>query len=799
MAVLTLTLRDVILLQQAVDEVFSGVSKVRGGPSLHAKVEERAGIARSRRFDPSKHPRGWHGYFINSGSVHDRTAIPGYRIARDSDYGPDGKLKIVGPNREQVNLGKKTRERQHTTDDVPYEKYRALMIANSPDNPVQWRAIGDPTDVYPHGAPKEGRSYEQKDAADAKKWNRVGSIIKTNLPQIDKELDHRLNHPDQYDTIGDKKAQREPEQILDTARVVMLMRHTGMRVGSKKDKQRGRITSFGAVSLRRNHVHIEDVGGKKIAVFHFPSKGRKIIGHGENETPLDIEDPKVVAMIEQALKDGADRGDDEIDRLFPNTDEYWTDDMLSEIGGSADGEKVKQHDLRTAFATTRAAALVKQMKSNINRNTTQSQADAMWDEIVQDVAGKLTNEPTEALQSYISPSVKKEWDHVTRNVKPDLGPPPGRAPAGQRSRRRAATPGRVGQRQGGARPGQGGRTAVNAPSTPRTAPATGRERRGAQNPVRQKRRVAYAPGEPKPPPASLMVKEQRIMTRLANVNRDIKEMVDLDRNAGGPPQFTRQIQAQNLVRLRLEQQLGDVRKLIGKSFPTPSDVTTNTPIGTVGLIPGMTNMSNTRRRGKKRKPQQFTDDDVNSYERAQMAKFDRQAVLREVLDEQELCKKSRFFSQESRMQHAKEGNALPGGSYPMPDADAVRRAAILIRAKRGNWQAATTLLHRRCKELGIPDPLAPKAAEAEAPSRSRRTRSHTRRPRSSGPTRRRGASPIGEKPKTGQPIGYHRKMDNGNYEVFDSQGKHRGIVGSTSAATRMARNNWGKWDAEHEK
>ena len=73
-----------------------------------------------------------------------------------------------------------------------------------------------------------------------------------------------------------------------------------------------------------------------------------------------------------------------------------------------------------------------------------------------------------------------------------------------------------------------------------------------------------------------------------------------------------------------------------------------------------------------------------------------------------LGKGSRTFSAEQRRGYASDQIALADGSYPMPDADAVRRAAILIRSKHGNWKAAARLLAKRVKALGIPNPLKKK-------------------------------------------------------------------------------------------
>jgi hypothetical protein len=69
------------------------------------------------------------------------------------------------------------------------------------------------------------------------------------------------------------------------------------------------------------------------------------------------------------------------------------------------------------------------------------------------------------------------------------------------------------------------------------------------------------------------------------------------------------------------------------------------------------------------------------------------------------AKDSREFSAAERKKHAAEGNALPDGSYPIPDADALRRAAILARSGHGDVTAAKKLIARRAKELGVANPL----------------------------------------------------------------------------------------------
>ena len=70
-----------------------------------------------------------------------------------------------------------------------------------------------------------------------------------------------------------------------------------------------------------------------------------------------------------------------------------------------------------------------------------------------------------------------------------------------------------------------------------------------------------------------------------------------------------------------------------------------------------------------------------------------------------LGKDHREFSSDDRKRITGQGNALPDGSYPIPDKDALRRAAILARSGHGDVSAARTLIARRAKELGVANPL----------------------------------------------------------------------------------------------
>lgn len=83
-------------------------------------------------------------------------------------------------------------------------------------------------------------------------------------------------------------------------------------------------------------------------------------------------------------------------------------------------------------------------------------------------------------------------------------------------------------------------------------------------------------------------------------------------------------------------------------------------------------------------------------------------------DDGELCKSAdglvfkahRKFDSGERKSLAAEGKALPDGSYPIPDEDALGRAAVLARSGHGDVAAARRLIAKRAKELGVANPLA---------------------------------------------------------------------------------------------
>ena len=54
-----------------------------------------------------------------------------------------------------------------------------------------------------------------------------------------------------------------------------------------------------------------------------------------------------------------------------------------------------------------------------------------------------------------------------------------------------------------------------------------------------------------------------------------------------------------------------------------------------------------------------------------------------------------------RKKLAAKGQALPDGSYPIPDVSHLHAAAVLAASGHGNWKAAKRLVRRRARELGV--------------------------------------------------------------------------------------------------
>jgi hypothetical protein len=59
------------------------------------------------------------------------------------------------------------------------------------------------------------------------------------------------------------------------------------------------------------------------------------------------------------------------------------------------------------------------------------------------------------------------------------------------------------------------------------------------------------------------------------------------------------------------------------------------------------------------------------------------------------------LSEDERKDLASKGQALPDGSYPIPDAEHLHAAAVLAASGHGDAEAAKSLIRRRAAELGV--------------------------------------------------------------------------------------------------
>lgn len=93
---------------------------------------------------------------------------------------------------------------------------------------------------------------------------------------------------------------------------------------------------------------------------------------------------------------------------------------------------------------------------------------------------------------------------------------------------------------------------------------------------------------------------------------------------------------------------------------------------------------------------------------------DDDEVCKAMYDE-EMAKADRTFSAGARRGYAKRGVAMADGSFPIPDADALRRAKLALgRAKPGKRSAVRAHINRRAKALGLPG-LGDSSVKKESP------------------------------------------------------------------------------------
>jgi DNA topoisomerase IB len=220
---------------------------------------------------------------------------------------------------------------------------------------------------------RQQRSYrvDYLEANAVEKYKR-GKVVATKMRRLDTRLTKDLKSPDQ--------------QTRRTAAAVLIMRRTGMRVGSERDRG-GDAEAYGATTLQARHVQVTAAG---TVIFDFPAKK----GH---HTHLVIKGDKQLHDAVVAAKGDKQRRES----LFPDVSERDTIEYLRE----ATGIPMKNHDLRTHLANVIAAQEIAKRKVKPNA----ARYKKWRNEIGDIVAAQLGNTRTMALNSYIDPRVWDEW------------------------------------------------------------------------------------------------------------------------------------------------------------------------------------------------------------------------------------------------------------------------------------------------------------------------------------------------------------------------------------------------------
>ncbi len=177
-------------------------------------------------------------------------------------------------------------------------------------------------------------------------------------------------------------ALRDPKRH-DLAEVLSLIMETGIRPGSDDDTGAAK-QAYGATTLEGRHV-AEVRGAVRL----------RFVGKKGVNLDIPVNDKKLAAMLLARKKRAGDG------RLFPNVN---AGRLLSYVH-SLDGGMFKTKDFRTLIGTRLAMS---EMSGKPVPKDPKAYKKAVMD-VAKQVATKLGNSPTIALQSYIAPEIFGSW------------------------------------------------------------------------------------------------------------------------------------------------------------------------------------------------------------------------------------------------------------------------------------------------------------------------------------------------------------------------------------------------------
>lgn len=215
-------------------------------------------------------------------------------------------------------------------------------------------------------------STKHREEANKEKYQRQKTVAKA-LPALDAQLAKDLKSSD--------------PKTRQTAQVVLIMRKTGMRVSSERDRG-GEKEAYGASTLQARHVQVTPAGS---VIFDFSAK------KGVHTHLVVKGDSELAAAMTDAKGSKKNR-----EKLFPSATENSTREYIR----NATGIYMKNHDLRTHLACVIAAREIKKRKG---KPATLTEYRRWRNEVGDVVAAQLGNNRGEALKSYINPALFDQW------------------------------------------------------------------------------------------------------------------------------------------------------------------------------------------------------------------------------------------------------------------------------------------------------------------------------------------------------------------------------------------------------
>jgi len=240
--------------------------------------------------------------------------------------------------------------------------WKNVLVARHPD-----------ADLLAKGIDAKGRvqslySDNHKTRQAAVKFSRVNEL-RGELDRIKREVDSDVHSKDR--------------ETAENAAALRLIIHTGIRPGGEGNTLADK-KAYGCTTLEGRHV--KEVWGK-VRLRFVGKKGVKL--------DIPVEDKTIAADLLKRRDTAGDKG-----RLF-DTDA----NRLSGYTHSKDGGGFKTKDFRTAVGTNTAIEVMKKFKTPTDEKSYKKTVR----EVAKEVAERLGNTPTVALQSYIDPSVFSKW------------------------------------------------------------------------------------------------------------------------------------------------------------------------------------------------------------------------------------------------------------------------------------------------------------------------------------------------------------------------------------------------------